>query len=176
MKNILVTFVILGLVAAVHVGNAQTQKIGFVSSAKIFKELPEAQDAQAKIDAMKKTVQDELEKKGAELQAKYEEYQKKESMMTDPAKKQAQDEIVDLQRKFEQLKVEKLGDNSDLVKNSEKILEPLRAKVIKAIERVAKDEKYSMVLDRTEPVSVLLYGEAAHDLTYKVIDRLKRGK
>jgi outer membrane protein len=151
------------------------QKIGYVNSAKIFKELPEAQDAQNRIDGMKKQVQDELEKRQKAFQDKLEEYQKKESIMNESAKKAAQDELVRMQREFEQLRQEKLGENSELVKTSERLLEPLRAKVISAIERVAKDEKYNFVFDRTETVTVLLYGDQAHDLTFKVIDRLKRG-
>jgi Skp family chaperone for outer membrane proteins len=41
---------------------------------------------------------------------------------------------------------------------------------------VAKDEKYSFVFDKTEQVQILVYGDPAHDLTFKVIDKLKRGK
>jgi len=166
------------LAAALLVAGAAAQaqqKIGFVNSAKIFKELPEAQDAQNRIDGMKRSIQDELERKQREFQTKLEEYQKKESIMNDAAKKTAQDELLKMQRDFEQMKQEKLGENSELVKTSERLLEPLRTKVISAIERVAKDEKYSFVFDRTEQVTVLLYGEPAHDLTFKVIDRLKRG-
>jgi len=32
------------------------------------------------------------------------------------------------------------------------------------------------VFDQTEQVQILLYGDPNHDLTFKVIDRLKRGK
>lgn len=174
MNTLKTVLLAAALLAAGAAANAQ-QKIGFVNSAKIFKELPEAQDAQNRIDAMKKSIQDELEKKQKAFQDKLEEYQKKESIMNETAKKTAQDELVRMQREFEQFRQEKLGENSELVKTSERLLEPLRSKVIKAIERVAKDDKYSFVFDRTETVTVLLYGDQTHDLTFKVIDRLKRG-
>ena len=57
-----------------------------------------------------------------------------------------------------------------------RILNPLKEKVLKSIERVAKDEKYTFVFDQTEQMQILLYGDPNHDLTFKVIDRLKRGK
>jgi outer membrane protein len=156
--------------------SAQTQKIGFVNSAKIFQELPEARDAQRRIDAMQKSIQDSLELMQRQFQAKYEDYQKKESLMNEAAKRSAQEELVSMQRDFELYRQQKLGNDSELAKESERLLEPLKEKVLKAIERVARDEKYSFIFDRTDQVTVLLYGDSNHDLTYKVIDRLKRGK
>ena len=156
--------------------NAQTQKIGFVNSAKIFQELPEAKDAQRRIDAMQKSIQDSLELLQKRFQDKYEDYQKKESLMNEAAKKAAQEELVSMQRNFELFRQEKLGNNSELAKESERLLEPLKEKVLKTIERVARDEKYTFVFDRTDQVTVLLYGDSNHDLTFKVIDKLKRGK
>ena len=53
------------------------QKIGYVNSAKIFQELPAAQDAQRRIDALGKPIQDSLETMQSDLQARYEDYQKR---------------------------------------------------------------------------------------------------
>jgi outer membrane protein len=156
--------------------SAQTQKIGYVNSAKIFQELPEAKDAQRRIDAMQKSIQDSLELMQKRFQVKYEDYQKKESLMNEAAKRSAQEELVSMQRDFELYRQQKLGNNSELAQESERLLEPLKEKVLKAIERVARDEKYSFIFDRTDQVTVLLYGDSNHDLTFKVIDRLKRGK
>ena len=96
--------------------------------------------------------------------------------MNEAAKKAAQEELVSMQRNFELFRQEKLGNNSELAKESERLLEPLKEKVLKTIERVARDEKYTFVFDRTDQVTVLLYGDSNHDLTFKVIDKLKRGK
>jgi outer membrane protein len=155
---------------------AQTMKIGFVNSGKIFQELPEAQDAQRRIDAMSKPIQDAIEAKEKELQDKIDDYKKKESMMNDAAKKTAQDEILDLEQKYRAYRAEKLGADGELAKETDKVLAPLKAKILAGIERIAREEKYTFIFDKTEQVNILLYGDPAHDLTYKVIDRLKRGK
>ncbi len=155
---------------------AQSLKIGFVNSGKIFQELPEAQEAQKRIDAMTKPIQDAIEAKERELQGKVDDYKKKESMMNDAAKKAAQDEILDLEQKYRTYRAEKLGNDGELAKETDKILAPLKAKILAGIERIAKEEKYNFVFDKTEQVNILLYGDPSHDLTFKVIDRLKRGK
>ncbi len=172
------TFISIVLFSFIAVSgtSAQAQKIGYVNSNKIFQELPEAQDAQKKIDAMAKPIQDQIESKEKELQGKYEDYQKKKSMMTESAKKAAEEEIMNLEQQYRAFRTEKLGNDGDLAKETEKIVAPLKAKILGGIERVAKEEKYTFVFDKTDQVNVLLFGDAAHDLTFKVIDRLKRGK
>jgi outer membrane protein len=155
---------------------AQTQKIGYVNSAKIFQELPAAQEAQRRIDALGKPIQDSLEAMQKELQTRYDEYQKKEALMTETAKKAEQQKLVEYQRKAEEYRVGKLGNDGELARETEKLLAPLRDRIKTAIATVAKEEKYSFVFDKTETVQILLYGDPTHDITFKVIDRLKRGK
>jgi outer membrane protein len=176
VKTLAVSLVVVATLCAATTLSAQTQRIGFVNSAKIFQELPESKDAQKRIDAITKPYQDTLEAKQRDLQAKYEEYQKKEGMMNDAAKKSAQQELLALEQGFNEYRLEKFGADGDVAKQTEKILAPLKEKILKAIERVAKEERYSFIFDQTEQVKVLLYGDSTHDLTFKVIDKLKRGK
>lgn len=174
MKRILL--LVLPLLLAAGAPAQTTQKIGFVNSSKIFQELPEAQEAQRRIDGLTKPVQDELERRERELQGKVDDYKKKEALMNEAAKKSAQEEILRLEEGYRGYRQEKLSTEGELAKETEKILAPLKAKILAGIERVAKEEKYTFVFDKTEQVNILLYGEASHDLTFKVIDRLKRGK
>jgi outer membrane protein len=148
-------------------------KIGYVNSSKIFQEIPEAQDAQRRIDAMTKPVEDSIAALQKQLQDKFEEYRKKESMMTDAAKRSAQDELQALQVRAREYAQEK---DTELSKQRDRIIEPLKEKILRAIEQVAKAEKYTFVFDQTETVRVLLYGDPREDLTNRVIDKLKRGK
>ncbi len=152
------------------------QKIGFVNSSKIFAELPEAKEAKQKLEALAKPIQDEIEKREKAIQDKLDEYKKKEALMNEAAKRAAQQEIYDMDQKLREYKLEKLGSDGELAKQQERILNPIKEKILKAIERIAKELKYSFVFDQTETIPVLLYGEPASDLTFKVIDRLKTGK
>ena len=152
---------------------AQSQKTGFVNSAKIFQELPEAKDAEKRLESFTKPVQDSLQMMQKAIEEKISEYQKKESLMNDQAKRTAQTEIQEMTQRARDYAARK---DQELAARREQILDPLKEKVLKAIERVAKEDKYTFVFDQTEQVQILLYGDPNHDLTYKVIDRLKRGK
>ncbi len=176
MKRIL--FFILGImlafVAAPHL-RAQALRIGFVNSAKILQEYPEAIEANKKLDAMGKRWQAELDQMSKELQQKYEDYQKKEPLLKDDEKRAQQEDIAQLQQKGLQYRQEKFGNDGELAAATDSLLRPVKQKVMKVIEEVAKKEKLQFVFDRNEQIVVLLYGDPKYDYTNLVIDRLKRG-
>jgi len=167
---------VLAVLVAVPQAFTQSQKIGYVNSAKIFQELPAAQDAQRRIDALSKPVQDSLEAMQRDLQARYEDYQKREALLNDAAKKSEQQKLIELERRMNEFRVQKLGNDGELARETEKLLNPLRERIKNSIAAVAREEKYSFVFDKTETIQILLYGDPTHDITFKVIDRLKRGK
>ena len=173
IRNLVIVFLVLAFAVAL---NAQGLKIGYVNSAKILQELPEAQEAQKKLDAMGKGWQGELEKMSKDLQEKYDGYQKKQGMLTDQAKAAAQQELGELEQKAYKYRTEKFGNDGELAQQTEKLLSPIKDKVLKMIQQIAKEEKLSFVFDRNEQIMVLLYGDTNFDYTYKVLDRLKRSK
>lgn len=146
-------------------------KIGYVNSETIIKELPEAKDSQAKLENILKGWQEEIEKRGQALQAKYEEYQKQANMLNESSKQAKQKELVEEEQKLNQYRQEK---QQELKLQQEKIMKPIQEKVFKAIEKVAKEQKLAFVLDRATEVPVL-YADPQYDYTFKVLDMLKRG-
>jgi len=164
------------IILAGAVSTSAQQRIGYVNSTKIFQELPAAQEAQRRIDAIGKPLQDSLEAMQRDLQGRYEEYQKKESLFNETTKKAEQQKLIEMERRVQEFRVEKFGQEGALAKATEKIINPIRERIKAAITTVAKEEKYNFVFDKTEQIQILLYGDPKDDITFKVIDRLKRGK
>jgi outer membrane protein len=164
------------LVAGTFIAAAQGQRIGYVNSAKIFQEFPAAKDAQKKIDAIRKPMQDSLEAMQRDLQSRYEEYQRKEALYNDATKKAEQQKLIDQERVVNEYRQNKFGQDGDFATETEKILNPVREKIKSAISVVAKEERYNFVFDKTDQIQILLYGDPKDDITYKVIDKLNRGK
>ncbi len=163
------------LVVSTH-GYAQGIKIGYINSAKVLQEYPEAQDAQRKLDALGAQWQSELEKMDKDLQAKYEDFQKKEPLLKDDEKRTERDELLALQQKGIQYRQQRFGNNGDLAVATDSLLRPIKQKVMKIVEEIAKKRGIQFMFDRNDQILVLLYGEAKYDYTYEVIDRLKRGE
>lgn len=154
---------------------AQSIKIGFVNSAKILQEYPEAVDANKKLDAMGKQWQAELDRMSKELQQSYDDFQKKEPLLKDDEKRSQREELVALEQKGMQYRQQKFGTDGELAQATDSLLRPIKQKVMKVIEQVAKEQKLQFVFDRNDQILVLLYGEPKYDFTNLVIDRLKRG-
>ncbi len=178
MRQIIFLISIVVLFGAIQspIASAQSPKIGYVNSAKILQEYPDAIEANKKLDVMSKQWQSELEKMSKELQQKYEEFQKKEPLLKEDEKRAQREELVAIEQKGYQYRQEKFGNDGDLAIATDSLLRPIKQKVMKIIEQVAKEEKIQFMFDRNDQIMVLLYGESKYDYTNLIIDRLKRGK
>jgi len=172
-RNILVIVVAILFSGIVH---AQTMKIGYVNSAKIMQEFSEAKDAQKQIDAFQMRIQDSLDIFNKEYQDKLKDYQAKESMLNDAAKKEKQQDLIMLEQRYNEFRDRKLGRDGELAAVTQRLLDPIKEKVLKAIASLAKDEKLTFVFDKNEAIQILLYGDVKFDYTNLVLDRLTRGK
>ncbi len=151
-------------------------KIGYVNSAKIMQEFSEAKDAQKQIDAFQMKIQDSLDIFNKEYQDKLKDYQAKESMLNETAKKEKQQDLIMLEQRYNEFRDRKLGRDGELAIVTQRILDPIKEKVLKSIAALAKDEKLTFVFDKNEAIQILLYGDVKFDYTNLVLDRLTRGK
>jgi outer membrane protein len=172
---LLFSLLTLFLIAGTRPAQAQAIKIGFVNSSKILSEFPEAQEANKKLDAMGRQWQGELERMSKELQGKYDEFQKKEALLNETEKRAQREDLVALEQRGIQYRTQKFGNDGELAVLTDSLLTPIKQKVIRVIEKIAKEEKITFIFDRNDQILVLLYGEPKYDYTNLVIDRLKRG-
>ncbi len=184
-SKVLLFFLILSAFAFVNETGAQTIKVGFVDSEIILKQLPESQKVIAELDGLKKLYIDTIQAKEKELKtnaesfkAKYEEAQKKvESglVKSEAEMKQLNEEIQGLQKALQEqddaLTIYKQKVQEDLVQKQNEMFKPLKEKITKAIENVAKELKINFVFDKAD--GTLIYGDKEYDITFKVLDKLK---
>ncbi|MEY3688595.1 MAG: hypothetical protein RIT37_157 [Bacteroidota bacterium] len=152
--------------------NAQTQKIGYVDTEVILKQLPEAQDADKKLKEIATKFQDTLVAMQKDLTEKIEQYKKQESMMTPDAKKKEEDMLKAIQQSMMQYQEEKFGNTGEIRRLQESFLTPIRDRILLTIKEVSKDEKFNFILDKVNPA--LLYADDKFDLTFKVLDKIRR--
>lgn len=155
---------------------AAPPKMGFVNSSKVLQEFPEAQEVNRRLENMSRQWQTELEKMGKDLQAKYEDFQKKEPLLKEDEKQARRQELIELEQRGIEYRQQKFGSDGQLAVMTDSLLTPIKQKVIRVIEQVAKDEKLTFIFDRNDQIMVVLYGDPKLDFTNLVIDRLKRGQ
>jgi len=163
--------------------NAQV-KIAFVDSEIIIGQLPEAQEVKKKLEAEQKLYVDTVTSKDSEIKSKADVFKTKyeEAQNQMKAGKLTEDQIKSLEQELGlmQDEVSRLDQELSVYKQSvQKILydlqiemfKPVREKITKAIEALAKDLKYNIVLDKAS--DALIYGDKEIDITFKVLDKLK---
>ncbi len=150
---------------------ANTVKLGIVDAETILKEMPEFQAADKQVREVGQKWSDTLNILREDLKKKFEVYQKQSSMMAPDQKAKEEESLQAMNMQMMQFQEEKFGQNGALDKLRVKLLEPIREKARKAIEEVAKEEKITLVVDKLTAV----YSDAKIDITFKVIDKIKRG-
>lgn len=167
---LLFIFIISGLFAQ------NQQKTGYVDSQIILAQFPPAIKAQSDLDALAAKWQKARDSMVTVLQNSYQDYEKQREMMSPDKQKEVQQQLVLKQQDIQRYEQQKFGQpNGELYKKNEELLTPIKQKIMDAIAQVAKDEKMTFVFDKSGDV-LLLYAEPDFDITYKVLDRLKRGK
>ncbi len=167
MKTILL---VLGLSLTAVFAEAQT-KIAFINSATVMEKLPEAQDAQKQMDALAQQWQTELNQLAADLQKKVEDYDKRKLIMSDKRRAEVEKELQDLDRKIVDFRNQKFGTSGEMFTKQNELMKPIQEKIFKAVKDVADEEAYDYVVDRSSS-TLLLFANAKHDLTQKVLSKL----
>ena len=182
MRNAIITAVIL-LFTVSCISYSQL-KLAYVDSEIIIKQLPEAQDVQKKLEDIQKqyfdtinTKEANIKQKADEFKAKYEDAQKQvQSGTLKPDQVTAlESEITamqnDLQKMDQDLTEYKQTANQGFASTQVELFKPIKDKITKVIEQVAKELKYSIVLDKAS--DSLIYGDKELDITFKVLDKMK---
>ena len=164
------------LISTVTIFAQNTQKIGYVDSQIILTQLPEAIKAQSDLDAMTNVWSNKVDSMKLALQQQYADVQKQLATMTDDQKQIKQKELIDKEQQIYAFQNQKFGQpNGEIYQKQETIFEPVKKKIYAAIELVAKEEGMQFIFDKSGDI-LLLYADSAFDITFKVLDSLKRGK
>lgn len=150
-------------------------KLGYVDSQTILNQFSEAIKAQGDLDALTNRWTAQMDSMTMSLQQEYQDYQKQAANMPEDKKLKVQQDLVQKEQAILEYRKQKFGQQTgEIFSKQEEIFEPVREKIYNAIQAVAKEEGMQFVFDKSSDV-ILLYADSAFDITFKVLDKLKRG-
>jgi len=171
--------IFLFLIVFTTIGFAQVQssvKVGYVDSEVILAQYSAAIKAKGELEGLVSKWRKEADSIGVELQTMYADYQKQSATMPQDKQREAQQKIVEKEQGLQRFRDQKFAQpNGEYFVKQEQLMAPVKEKIFKVIEEIAKEENMQYVLDKAGDV-VVLYADANYDMTFKVLDRLKRGK
>ena len=149
---------------------AQELKIGYTNAEYLLGLLPEAKQIEADLRAYETQLQNQLKAKYQDLQTKIGDYQANEASYNELIKADKQRELTNLHESLQQFQTDA---EQSLVTKRNQLLQPAVEKIGTAIQAVAEENSYSMVLSAGSPgFDVLLYANEKHDVSELVLEKL----
>jgi outer membrane protein len=149
-------------------------KLGYVDSQVILTQFSEAIKAQGDLDALTSKWSAQVDSMTLAYQQALADYQKQANTMPEDKKLEAQQKLVAQEQTILDFRRQKFGQNGEIYQMQEQIFNPVKKKIYTAIEQVAKTEGMQFVFDKSGDI-ILLYADSAFDITFQVLDKLKRG-
>lgn len=149
---------------------AQDIKIGYTNVDYILSFMPEAKQIQAELESYQKQLDNQLQAKVKDYQAKGAEYQNLPENTSEVIRKDKENEILNLQTSIQNFQQE--AQQSVIQKRAE-LLQPAYDKIQKTIDEVAKENGYSHVLSTdTGGGFVLLYGREEDNISNLIFAKM----
>ena len=144
-------------------------KLGFVDLRKVTFAWEEGKKAEKDFRRLAEEKQTELRPKEEELQRLKEEYEKQKYVLSADALKERRLEIMKRTRDLER---DMREAEDELQIKQVQLLQPIQKQVIAVIERVGKEQGFTMIVDKT--TQGLLYYSESQEITDLVIERLSQ--
>ena len=151
--------IILLAAIALTCGVANAQKMAHINSHDFMLMMPARKSAETTVQDYAKQLESQMTTMNTDYEQKVQEYQAKESMMTDIIKQDKIKEITDLETRIKNFQT---TAQESLQKKEQELLQPMMDKAKKAITDVAKESGFKYVFDTA--VGVILYSEPTDDI------------
>ena len=162
MKLVLTALMMVGSLVGSSAYAADT-KIAFVDMNKALQETAAGKKAKAELEKEFKAKKDELTKKQTDLKKMGEDFEKKRAVLSDDVRQKKQAELQQEMMKWQ----ESAGQaQMSMQAKEQEALKPILDKLQKAIEKVAKDQGFQMVLEKSQSV---VWATPDHDITGQVV-------
>lgn len=148
---------------------AQT-KIGFADVEYIFNQMPESKQIEAELQTLQTQLKKQYDGKVAEFQKKLQEYQQYGATVPDAVKVNTERELRQLQENIQKLEQD---SQENIQRKQVQLMEPVYTKVGKAIEAVAKENGFNMIVNnQLSGLDVVLYADDNADISDLVLKKL----
>ena len=169
MKKSAKLFAVIALVIGFSfVTQAQNPvKIGYIDFNTLLASMPGIDSVKIKLQNYQKTLTDQMDAMKAEFENKYMDYQSQSSSMSDLIKQTKEKELADLQTRIDAFQQKASQDLND---QQQQLVAPFIEKGKNAIKEVAKENKYTYILNAIE--DVIIYKEDSDDVMNLVKKKL----
>ncbi len=96
-----------------------------------------------------------IDKKSAELDKMYKNFDAEVVMLSDELKKKREDELFNKEKEVRDLQKKRYGYEGDIFSKRQELIKPIQDKVYNAIQRLAIAKSYDFILDKSDGITVI---------------------
>lgn len=160
MKKVFgIVFVTLVFILSSFVQAQNSQKIGYIEFNTLITSMPGVDSVKIKLQKYQGDLTKTLDAMRSEFENKYQDYQQGAAAMSDLIKQTKEKELQDLKDRIDAFSQKA---QSDLQAKQQELLQPIIDKAKAAVKEVAKENKYTYVINGIE--DVVLYAEPSDDI------------
>lgn len=164
-------YILLSFLLFTGIG-AFAQKFAYVDTEYILKHLPEYKAALNQLNVSSEQFQKQVDAKFTQIDGMYKAYQADQVLLTDDMRKRRENDIIEKEKEAKEFQRQKFGPDGDLFQQRSKLLNPIQAKVVKAISDFAKSKSIDVVFDKSSEATMMIYASSNYDLSKDVVIKL----
>ncbi len=154
---------------------AMAQKVVYVDTEYILKNIPAYETANEQLNELSKKYETEVKAKISEVEQLYETYRTESVFLSNEMKTSKENEIIQKEQDAKKLQQKYFGQNGELFKQREILVKPIQEQIFNAIASLAQEKSYSAVWDKAS-ASGLMYSDKSLDISDAVLAKLGYGK
>ena len=159
MRKVRIVLMLVVMTMSTAIFAQKGAKIGHINSNDLLTAMPEKATVQKELEAHANELRTTLDAMRKEYETKVAAFQSKQDVMTDIIKQTKIKEITDLEKRITEFQQ---TAEADLQKKEQDLLQPIIDKAKEAINTVAKENSYTLILDSS--VGVVLYSIEGDDI------------
>ena len=152
---------------------ASAQRIAYVDVNRILESVEEYQKAQDELDRTATTWRQEISQDYDKVRGLYNRYQAEQVLLSDEARKQREEEIMNKEKEIRDKQRDKFGPEGELFRMRQELVHPIQDKIYAGIEAYAQERGYDFIFDKSGSAGII-FSNPAYDKTDDILNKLKR--
>lgn len=135
------------------------QRIAVVDITDVLQSLTDYKTAERDLDKLASEWRQDIAQEYDKIKSLYNKYQAEQVLLSDEVKTQREEEIMTKEEKVRELQKRKFGPEGELFLRRQEMISPIQDKVFAAIQDLADDRGYDLILDKNSSTGILFASE-----------------
>ncbi|MCC8089239.1 MAG: OmpH family outer membrane protein [Rikenellaceae bacterium] len=163
--------IILLTLACLFTEGVFAQKYAFLNTETIFRAIPEYNTTLEELEKFAQAYRDQIDAQYDKIAEMYDRYQFQKNNLSESARKQVEDNIIGLEQELEQTQEKYFGPRGEVMTKRIETIKPIQDRVFTAIDNIAQQNGYDMVIDIANNSSIIYYNQSL-DISNEVLKSL----